>query len=82
MRQKRLNYEASVVVVFGGSFLGQIVSKSPLFDDETRRAILRDLFEGVFETHFFSALLYARARKAMNKKDASNPHNTIQGQSL
>lgn len=82
MRQKRLNYEGSVVVVFGGSFLGQIVSKSPLFDDETRRAKLRDLFEGVFETHFFSALLYARARKAMNKKDASNPHNTIQGQSL
>jgi len=32
MRQKRLNYEGSVVV-FGGSFLGQIVSKSPLFDD-------------------------------------------------
>ena len=34
MRQKRLNYEGSVVVVvFGGSVLGQIVSKSPLFDD-------------------------------------------------
>ena len=33
MRQKRLNYEGSVVVVLGGSFLGQIVSKSPLFDD-------------------------------------------------
>ena len=57
MRQKRLNYEGSVGVVFGGSFLGQIVSKSPLFDDETRRAKLRDLFEGVFETHFFSQLL-------------------------
>jgi len=38
MRQKRLNYEGSVVVVFGGSFLGQIVSKSPLFDDETKCA--------------------------------------------
>ena len=44
MRQKRLNYEGSVVVVFWGSFLGQIiVSKSPLVDDETRRAKLRDL---------------------------------------
>ena len=67
MRQKRLNYEGSVVVVFGGSFLGQIVSKSPLFDEWTRRAKLRDLFEGVFETHFFS-LLYARARKAIIKR--------------
>jgi hypothetical protein len=67
MRQKRLNYEGSVVVVFGGSFLGQlIVSKSPLVDDETRRAKLRDLFEGVFETHFFSSALmdYARANES------------------
>jgi len=65
MRQKRLNYEGSVVV-FGGSFLGQIVSKSPLVDDETRRAKLRDLFEGVFETHFFSSALmyYARANES------------------
>ena len=66
MRQERLNYEGSVVVVFGGSFLGQIVSKSPLVDDETRRAKLRDLFEGVFETHFFSSALmdYARANES------------------
>jgi len=65
MRQKRWNYEGSVVV-FGGSFLGQIVSKSPLVDDETRRATLRDLFEGVFETHFFSSALmyYARANES------------------
>jgi hypothetical protein len=37
-----------------------------LVDDETRRAKLRDLFEGVFETHFFSSALmyYARANES------------------
>ena len=66
MRQKRLNYEGSVVVVFGGSFLGQIVSKSPCSTTRQDVQKLRDLFEVVFETYFFSSALmyYARANES------------------